>query len=155
MIKKRRPTVKRTSVLLLSILLAIGLFACSDDDNVNGVVDTTQGVRFTQDNATPLAAAVAEALNLFPGLNGIYLVAVNAVETFGSFGGEMPEEGYDLGNLGIAYHDLGGLIAIGINAVGISGFGGLLVAGHVALIAYQGTPGYTKVHPNIESDHGC
>ena len=96
--------MKRTLFVLLSLLLALGVYACGDDDGPSGpgVTDTTQGVLFCQENAEQLAGAVVSALDTFPGLHGVYLLARATVASYVIPDGEpMPAEGYALGDLGL------------------------------------------------------
>ena len=90
-------------VAVLSLVL--GLPACNSDDGgggPDGNGDGLHGVLFTDANAEHLAGTVAAALNLFPGINGAYILLTGAVDSYGFFEGEpMPADGYDLGDLGI------------------------------------------------------
>ena len=98
--------MNRTFLVVISLFVAFGVSACNDNDGgdggPNGNGDDLHGVFFTETNAEVLASKAAAALNIFPGVNGAYVVIIHAVENHGFFEGEpMPADGYDLGDLGL------------------------------------------------------
>ncbi len=98
--------MRRLLLLVMLSALALAPVACNDSDDDGGGPtngeDDLYGVLFTAANAEHLAGVAASTLDFFSGINRAFLQVLDAIETHGFYDGyPMPEEGYDLGDLGI------------------------------------------------------